>query len=296
MIIRDKIRSIGRKKLLLFIGGIAIIIAILLSLNSISKYRYRAIFYEAHGLKKGNKVTMLGIPIGKVYDIKLYEDSVIVLFCIKNIKLRQNATLSLEPLNIFGDKELALHPGQGDYIAPNSVIQGSFRKGLRETIVSIGVFVDHLDSLIREMISLTSDVQKTFNYTAQGLERTITSVEQEAVKTLKDVREITTSTQKILSRTTQDFTTTVENLRDISFALKSFLEVADTSFTVGLQALAHTTTKLDTLTSLLITGKGTAGKLLTDDVLYIKIDSTVSSLKELLNDVKKDPPKYFRFF
>lgn len=286
-----------RKKLLLLIIGIVIVaIASILILNLVNRCYYKAIFYEAHGLKKGSKVTMLGIPIGAVRNIELHEDSVIATFWIKNIRLKQGATLSLEPLNIFGDKELVLYTGQGDILPPYSTIYGTPKKGLRETIVSLGIFVDHLDSLIHEMIYLTSDAQRAFDETSQGLGKTISSVQQEAVRTLQDVREIATKTHGMMDKSTSALGATIENLRDVSASLKLLLETADTSFSIGLQALANTTARIDTLTALLVAGKGTAGKLLTSDTLYITIDSTLNSLKELLDDIKKNPAKYFKIF
>lgn len=289
-----------RKKLHTFIYiiiGIGIIaISSIFILKFIGRCYYKAIFNEAHGLRIGNKVTMLGIPIGAVSNIELYEDSVIAIFWIKNIRLKQGASLSLEPLNIFGDKELALYPGKGTTLPPHSTIYGDTKKGLSETIVSLALFVDHLDSLTHEMIYLTSNAQRAFNETAKGLDKTIASVEKEAVRTFEDVRKITSSTYGMIDKSTADLTATVGNLRDMSAQLKSLLETADTSFNMGLYALAKTMAHLDTLTFFLVTGKGTAGRLLTNDTLYTRIDSTICSLKELLIDIKKNPERYFKIF
>ncbi len=41
-------------------------------------------------------------------------------------------------------------------------------------------------------------------------------------------------------------------------------------------------------------GDGTAAKLLRDDSLYVTADSTMTSLKRLLDEMRRNPKKYFK--
>lgn len=257
---------------------------------------YRAIFTETPRLEIGDKVTMNGITIGAVRDIELYEDSVISIFWVKNVELKEGTRLILEPLNIFEDMELMLYPGKGNILPLGATIPGTSKKGLGKTIISVGIFVEHLDSLAYKMMHLTSDAQQSFNETAKGLERMIASVEKELITTLKSARKIASSTHGMLDKSTTDLTTTIENLRDISARLKFLVETTDTSFTTSMYAFSKITSRLDTLTSIILAGKGTAGKLLSTDSLYTQIDSTLGSLQELIEDIKKNPKRYFSVF
>jgi phospholipid/cholesterol/gamma-HCH transport system substrate-binding protein len=45
----------------------------------------------------------------------------------------------------------------------------------------------------------------------------------------------------------------------------------------------------------LSTGEGTAGKLMTDDSLYVNLNSSLHSLDLLLQDMKDNPKKYVHF-
>jgi hypothetical protein len=45
---------------------------------------------------------------------------------------------------------------------------------------------------------------------------------------------------------------------------------------------------------LLSNRQGTVGKILTDTTLYTRIDKLTTDIGSLLDDVKKDPHKYFK--
>ncbi|MCK4308265.1 MCE family protein [candidate division WOR-3 bacterium] len=284
-------------KILYIVLAIAIVaVSVMQIIRLTGRCYYRAIFTETPRLEIGDKVTMHGITIGAVSNIELYEDSVISIFWVKNVELKEGTRLILEPLNIFEDMELMLYPGKGNILPHGATIPGTSKKGLGKTIISIGIFVEHLDSLAYKMMHLTSDAQQSFNETAKGLEQMIANVEKELLKTLESARKIASSTHGMLDKSTTDLTTTIENLRDISARLKFMVETTDTSFTTSMYAFSKITSRLDTLVSFLLAGKGTAGKLLTTESLYTRIDSTLGSLQELIEDIKKNPKRYFSVF
>lgn len=284
-------------KILYIVLAIAIVaVSVIQIIRLTGRCYYRAIFTETPRLEIGDKVTMNGITIGAVKNIELYEDSVISTFWVKNVELKEGTKLILEPLNIFEDMELMLYPGKGNILPPGATIPGTSKKGLGKTIISVGIFVEHLDSLAYKMMHLTSDAQQSFNETAKGLEQMIANVEKELLKTLESARKIASSTHGMLDKSTTDLTATIENLRDMSARLKFLVEATDTSFTTSMYAFSKITSRLDTLVSFLLAGKGTAGKLLATDSLYARIDSTLGSLQELIEDIKKNPKRYFSVF
>ena len=58
--------------------------------------------------------------------------------------------------------------------------------------------------------------------------------------------------------------------------------------------LDQLTARLDTLTTDLSEGKGSAGALLKDKQLYDNLNSAASELRGLVADIRKDPQKYLR--
>jgi phospholipid/cholesterol/gamma-HCH transport system substrate-binding protein len=53
-------------------------------------------------------------------------------------------------------------------------------------------------------------------------------------------------------------------------------------------------TRLDTVTARLEKGEGTAGRLLQDSELYGNLNSAARELRGLMADIRKDPRKYLR--
>ena len=52
------------------------------------------------------------------------------------------------------------------------------------------------------------------------------------------------------------------------------------------------TKNLNDIVTSLNEGKGTAGKLLTNDEISIKINDTITNLNNLIEDIKNNPAKY----
>ncbi|MDD2597294.1 MAG: hypothetical protein PHY98_06275, partial [Candidatus Cloacimonetes bacterium] len=53
--------------------------------------------------------------------------------------------------------------------------------------------------------------------------------------------------------------------------------------------------RLNSSLQALQSGKGTAGKLLTDDELYTGMQRSIDNLEALIKDVKAHPKKYLKF-
>ena len=56
-----------------------------------------------------------------------------------------------------------------------------------------------------------------------------------------------------------------------------------------------TVTNLEAITCMIKNGEGTAGKLIADDALYQRLDSTCAAANALLTDLKENPKRYVHF-
>ncbi len=61
-----------------------------------------------------------------------------------------------------------------------------------------------------------------------------------------------------------------------------------------LAGLAVTARRLDTIMTKLDEGEGSAALLLNDPALYQRADSTMTSLQRLLDEMRRNPKKYFK--
>jgi phospholipid/cholesterol/gamma-HCH transport system substrate-binding protein len=76
-------------------------------------------------------------------------------------------------------------------------------------------------------------------------------------------------------------------------AVEQFNRVLD-RLNQNLASLERTTAGLDAIIGKIDRGEGTLGLLVNDPTLYHRLDSTVTSMNELLIDLKENPVRYFR--
>jgi len=113
------------------IGAIALVVALLamaaaLNLQKFPGFRgtgYDAEFSDASGLHKGNMVQVAGIRVGRVSEIDLAGDHVVVHFTLDSgTTVGDETEASIEVLNLLGEKYLNLKPAGGSELDGGSTI------------------------------------------------------------------------------------------------------------------------------------------------------------------------------
>src|SRR5919197_6246806 len=123
---------------------------------------YSAEFSEAAGLKPNDEVRIAGVKVGKVRDVSLDGDRVVVRFYVKNAWVGDRSSADIKIKTLLGQKFLALEPDGTGVLNPSQRIPRSrttapydvleaFR-GLAETVNEV-----HTDQLAKsfEVISQT---------------------------------------------------------------------------------------------------------------------------------------------
>ncbi len=220
------------------------------------RHYYRIRFKEVGWIKKGDVVTVLGVPKGRVKDIELYPDSVIVIIWLDGLRLREGATAWLESLGIIGQMRLGITLGSGSPLPDWSTIHGVTKEDLGDVISRLALFLSRSDSLLVEGVKLVSEAKV------------------------------------MLGGAGGKFEETVDNINKLVVELRELLNEKSAEVDSSKVKLELLTEKLDSIQTLLLQGEGTLGKLLKDDDLYHRADSTLRALEELLKDMRKNPKKY----
>ena len=113
------------------IGAISIVVALIAMAAAINLQKlpgmrgtaYQAEFSDASGLHKGNMVQIAGIRVGRVSEIELGGDRVIVHFTMdRGVEFGEDSTASIEVLNLLGEKFLNLKPaGEESFEADGTI-------------------------------------------------------------------------------------------------------------------------------------------------------------------------------
>ncbi len=227
------------------------------------RYYYKVRLTEASWLNKGDPVTILGVPKGRIDDIRLYPDSVIVVVWLEDYPLREGALARVESQGIIGQMRLSLTLGEGDTLPQWSTIPGYTQRDIGRVISDVGAFVTRSDSLLLTAGQLLIELQ--------GL---LTGAQSEFGQTLKELQ------------------LTLKQTRESLQSLQTFVAQEVSGLDSTRRVLHSAIAELDTMLHLATTGEGTVGKLINDPTLYHRLDSTLRALEELLKDVRAHPERY----
>jgi phospholipid/cholesterol/gamma-HCH transport system substrate-binding protein len=252
---------------------------------------YQADFANVAGLREGDKVQVRGIRMGEVSGMQILQASVRVeLQLDESVDLREDAVVILGERGIVGEVVIEIDPGTGDPIKEGHIFEG-------RTAGTIASMTDAAGDALAEMRVLTKKITELVDQVKS---------EGKVVETLVQAHETLGKVDDMVEENHSDITVILDNLRVASDGLRELVESGriDQTFTDASAAMASADTlmtvmqdaahSLDSIMTKLDSGEGTAALLLNDPRLYTTADSTMNSLKRLMDEMRRNPKKYFK--
>lgn len=286
-------------------------------LNFLSRQaELHAIVDHTQGLKIGGPVRLNGVDVGNVRTIGIAKDSnaVEILFAIQQsalAHLHEDASVTIRPLGLLGDKYLDLSPGSASKpsLPLNQVLHGRAEADLTGLASGAESTLERLNTAIGDLQRILTKVGE-----GQGTAGKLLSDADLYERSQRVMEKLETASDKsigILSKvergegtlgqlvSNQDFYRRANQaLNDLS-QLASRLNnqdgtLAKLSDPTLYRRLDDLTTRGGQLLSKMQNGEGTIGKLVNQDELYIRSDKLLTELETLVADVKQHPGKYFK--
>ncbi|HEY5218170.1 MAG TPA: MlaD family protein [Gemmatimonadaceae bacterium] len=248
-------------------------------------------FAWGQNLKQGQPVLLAGVNIGYVSDVQLQPDGylTVVMRVNNGYHVPRSVKATVRAVGFFGDVAVALTPQLGADLhtafAPGDTVPaGPPEPGVEEIMA-------HADSIGRSLNQITRAMQ----------------VEVVDAGGLRDLRQAIASTatlagqlQKIAAEQNEHLTQTLASYQRVADAVNpALIDSIVRDFRASSATVSDAATKLNAgATSLndilakLNSGKGTAGMLLSDTLLYRNLRNTAATLDSLLADIKKNPGRY----
>ncbi len=162
---------------------------------------YSAEFSEAAGLEPDDEVRIAGVKVGKVSDVELEGDRVVVTFRVKDAWVGDRTAAAIKIKTVLGQKYLALDPDGRDVLdpaariprerttAPYDVLE-AFR-GLAETTNQIDTaqLAQSFEVIARTFDGTPNDVRGALNG-LQSLSKTVSSRDTQLAQLLDNTRQI----------------------------------------------------------------------------------------------------------
>jgi phospholipid/cholesterol/gamma-HCH transport system substrate-binding protein len=281
--------------------GILTIIAFILLIGGVMWFKnidlskgqnfYQADFTNVAGLREGDKVQVRGIRMGEVSGMQILQASVRVELRLDDtVDLREDAVVTLGEKGIVGEVVIEIDPGVG-----GSIEEGHIFKG--RTAGTIASMTNAADDALVEMRTLSKKVTELVEQI---------KTEGMVVETLVQAHETLDKVDDMVEENHTDITVILDNLRVASDGLREIVESGriEQTFDNVSMAMASADTLMDvideaaqslnSIMAKLDEGEGTAALLLNDPRLYTTADSTMASLKRLMDEMRRNPKKYFK--
>jgi len=248
-------------------------------------------FQEVSGLNRGDPVTVSGMAIGRVQDMDLVDDGVAVsLWIERDLRLPKGSQAVIKSQGVMGERQVDILLGSSSQtLQPGERISGHYQADFSQVISQVGELGDELRSVLFAAGGLLSDT------TSGGLRGTFAEVSGSAAQM-----------RQLLDRNARQLDQTIEHLHTFSVNLARIEpgqnpEELIPNFQRASQNLVETAQRLrslsDSLNSLLqptLRGQSTLGRLLSDDTLYQDCQSLVVHMDSLVQDIHRNPHRYFK--
>lgn len=266
-----------------------------------STSKYQVVYDNIDGLTASNPVRINGLTVGQVKRIEILQDQqnklLVTLELKNNIRVTQGSRAVLADDGLLGGKLIRLGINYGKpKLEDGGMLVAAKESGLSALIKEKTLPVlNNVDSLTYQL----NRVVAQFDQTGVVLNRTLQSANA-AVGTLG----LTISENRAgLQATLANINRLSASLVETEKQLKPILAKADT-FADSLQGLQlkqtllsvnKTIGNLQSILSTISQGKGSLGKLTSDEALYSNVNKTTASLEKLLTDLRENPKRYVHF-
>lgn len=279
--------------ILLFILGFSYLKSSSLFDNSKKMY---AVYPNVGGLQPGTAVSINGLNVGKVNDIRFIDTkgNLLVTFTVSSdFDFSKNSPAVLYDTGIIGGKGLQILPlFDGSPMAKSGdTLNTNTRPGLTELAQQkLTPLFQKFESAVADADSVLVNVNEVLDDNTKsdlrkaisGLSTLITSLQGSA-----------TSLDKILSTNGGKLDSSLTNFQSLT---ASFSKLADSLNNSGLpktlSSLESTVANLDKVMAKIESGDGTLGKLMNNKELYDNLNATSRELDLLLQDFRLNPKRY----
>ncbi len=263
-----------------------------------SYHTYYAILDNVEGVVQSTPVTLKGIQIGTIDDLKFYngiQKTMMVLNIDSDFKFSRDSKVKIYGGNIMGGKSVAIVPGTlGQMAKDGDTLAVMKMPGMFDLVNDkITPLQNKLERILTSTDTLLVGINNVLNpQTQKHLKSTISdlSVTMSQLKqTTQRLNGFMMQNQTILNRSLSNVDTITHNFARLSDSLKQ-IKIKYLVNQIN-QSVAKLNISLDKLNK----GDGTMSKLMNDKKLYDNLERSTKELELLLKDLREHPKRYVHF-
>lgn len=260
---------------------------------------YKTVYVEyenVEGIVKSAAVTLNGLVIGNISSISIIQNTgkILVELQLKtDFPISKTSTAAIYEPGFIAGKQIAIYPNLKDksVVVDGDKLTGVIQSGLTESLKNKLVpLQEKFEKLILNSDELVTGFNNVLDENGQAdLKKSLSELR----KTIEQFHNASSTLNAILDDNKGQINGVVANFNKVSSdfsKISDSLNKADLGKTV--KNLQKTLSSVDKVMANLQAGKGTMGKLLTDEELYKNLEKTTRELELLLEDVRLHPTRY----
>lgn len=258
-------------------------------------------YNNINGLNEASSVTINGLKVGKVDEIRFNDNPdkkgnlIVKISLDTDFNFSKNSIAKIYSASLMGGQNLAIVPKYDGEIAKS----GDYLKGEVESDIfsSVGEKLNPIQAKLENVLVGADSLLIGFNQvldekSRQSLNRSILGLEG----TISDIRKTLSSVNSLLADNKGNLNATLANTKKIT---DNFSKVSDDLANANLgesvKKLEATLANVNGLLANMKSGKGTLGKLMTDEKMYTNLTNASKELEELLREMKLNPKRFVHF-
>jgi phospholipid/cholesterol/gamma-HCH transport system substrate-binding protein len=261
---------------------------------------FYAVYDNVEGLTASAPVTINGLRVGNIDHIDFLDSSgrLLVKFHVdESFKFSSESIASVYSTSLIGGKALAIVPNYDSKARPakpGDTLPSHTDNGMQGKVMDEFLpLKDKIEHMVVSADSALTAVNKILNpKTRLAITKSLEEVNRAIVHIRllsKNANSVLTDNKEKIDRTITNLDATTKNFAAISDTLAQ-VEIAGTVKQLE-SAIAKFNLVLDDVAS----GKGSLGKLMTDDTLYENLERTTRQAEMLMQDIKLNPKRYVHF-
>ena len=264
-----------------------------------SSRTFYAVYDNVEGLSKSSPVTINGLQVGSITDIKFLDSSgklVVVMNINNDFDFPKNSYAKIYGGTLIGSKSMAIEPvhdGNGT-ARTGDTLPSKVDPGLLELVNNrltplqsrVETAVNDVDTLITSVNHiLSSETQSSIKQSFENIKITLESLKN----TSSDINDVVVKNKGNIESSFENINATTENLKNVTDSISQMnLEKISNDLEESIANIKAVTKKINDK-------DGSLGKLVNDGQLYQNLEGASNELEELLNDIKTNPKRYVHF-
>lgn len=252
----------------------------------------QARFNDVGTLSVGDRVNVAGVRKGKVSDIELTDNGVLVTMLLaRDVPLKTDTRFSIKNLGVMGERFVAVTLGKDTVnVEPSHIFEGQYDTGIPEVMGLLGEMMVELRSLVaslKQTVGSDSSLNK-FNNTISNLEKMSASMagyleknESKLNNTADNFYKASKQLNSILANNSSGIDSTVQRMDRLTVRMEDFTGQLDT-LAISFREFA------DNLNN----PEGSLQLLTEDRRLYDDLRKTADNIDDLVTDIRNNPRKY----